>query len=55
VPYDGTLQWQSGDDVIEAGFDEILTGREAGRRYRTAISTELPDGLPRVLRAATRA
>ena len=52
VPYDGTLQWQSGDDVIETSFDEVLTTREAGRRYRTAISAELPDGLPRVLRAA---
>jgi superfamily II DNA or RNA helicase len=52
VPYDGTLQWQSGDDVIETSFSEILTTREAGRRYRTAISTELPNGLPRILRAA---
>jgi superfamily II DNA or RNA helicase len=52
VPYDGTLQWQSGDDVIETSFGEVLTNREAGRRYRTAISTELPDGLPRILRAA---
>jgi superfamily II DNA or RNA helicase len=52
VPYDGTLQWQSGDDVIETSFEEVLTTREAGRRYRTAISTELPDGLPRILRAA---
>ena len=52
VPYDGTLQWQSGDDVIETSFDEVLTTREAGRRYRTAISTELPDGLPRILRGA---
>jgi superfamily II DNA or RNA helicase len=52
VPYDGTLQWQSGDDVIETTFDEVLTTREAGRRYRTAISTDLPDGLPRILRAA---
>ena len=52
VPYDGTLQWQSGDDVIETSFGEVLTAREAGRRYRTAISTELPDGLPRILRAA---
>ena len=52
VPYDGTLQWQSGDDVIETTFSDVLTGREAGRRYRTAISTELPDGLPRILRAA---
>ena len=52
VPYDGTLQWQSGDDVIESSFDTELTTREAGRRYRTAISTELPDGLPRILRAA---
>jgi superfamily II DNA or RNA helicase len=52
VPYDGTLQWQSGEDVIETSFGEVLTAREAGRRYRTAISTELPDGLPRILRAA---
>jgi superfamily II DNA or RNA helicase len=52
IPYDGTLQWRSGDDVIEAGFDTILTSREASRRYRTAISTELPDGLPRILTAA---
>ncbi|HEV2813008.1 MAG TPA: DEAD/DEAH box helicase family protein [Solirubrobacteraceae bacterium] len=52
VPYDGTLQWRSGDDVIETSFGEVLTAREAGRRYRTAISTELPDGLPRILRAA---
>lgn len=52
VPYDGTLQWQSGDDVIETSFDEVLTTREAGRRYRTAISAELADGLPKILRAA---
>jgi superfamily II DNA or RNA helicase len=52
VPYDGTLQWRSGDDVLEAGFDTVLTGREASRRYRTSISTELPDGLPRILAAA---
>jgi superfamily II DNA or RNA helicase len=52
VPYDGTLQWQSGEDVIETTFADALTAREAGRRYRTAISTELPDGLPRILRAA---
>jgi superfamily II DNA or RNA helicase len=52
VPYDGTLQWQSGEDVIETSFGEALAAREAGRRYRTAISTELPDGLPRILRAA---
>jgi hypothetical protein len=30
----------------------VLPAREAGRRYRTAISTELPDGLPRILREA---
>jgi hypothetical protein len=35
--------------VIESSFEAVLTGREAGRRYRTAISTELPDGLPRIL------
>ncbi|MDX6702310.1 MAG: hypothetical protein QOF26_2536 [Baekduia sp.] len=52
IPYDGTLQWRSGDDVIEAGFDTILTSREASRRYRTAISAELTDGLPRILAAA---
>jgi len=52
VVYDGTLSWKSGDDVIEADFDTVLTGREASRRYRTAISTELPDGLPRILREA---
>ncbi|HEV2062312.1 MAG TPA: helicase-related protein, partial [Solirubrobacteraceae bacterium] len=52
VPYDGTLQWQSGDDMIETSFGEALTAREAGRRYRTAISTELPDGLPRILSGA---
>jgi superfamily II DNA or RNA helicase len=53
VPYDGTLSWQSGDDVIESSFaDASLAGREASRRYRTAISTELADGLPRILRAA---
>ena len=52
VTFDGTMSWQSGDDVIESSFDTVLTGREASRRYRTAISTELPDGLPRILRAA---
>ncbi len=53
VLYDGTLSWQSGDDVIESSFaDAALSGREASRRYRTAISTELADGLPRILRAA---
>jgi superfamily II DNA or RNA helicase len=52
IPFDGTLQWQSGDDVIEAGFNDVLTGREASRRYRTAISLELENGLPRILREA---
>jgi len=52
VPYDGTLQWQSGDDVIESSFDDVVASRERGRRFRTAISTELPDGLPRILRNA---
>ena len=52
IPYDGTLSWQSGDDVIEAGFDTVLSTREASRRYRTAISAELTDGLPRILAAA---
>ena len=52
LTFDGTLSWRSGDDVIEAGFDTVLSTREASRRYRTAISTELPDGLPRILREA---
>jgi len=52
VAYDGTLSWRSGDDVIESGFDTVLSTREASRRYRTAISTELPDGLQRILREA---
>ncbi len=53
VPYDGALSWQSGDDVIESSFaDAALSVREASRRYRTAISPELADGLPRILRAA---
>ena len=52
VTYDGTLSWRSGDETFEAGFDTVLTAREASRRYRTAISTELPDGLPRILREA---
>jgi superfamily II DNA or RNA helicase len=54
VTYDGTLSWRSGEDVIEAGFDTVLSTREASRRYRTAISTDLPDGLPRILREADR-
>jgi superfamily II DNA or RNA helicase len=52
VAYDGSLSWRSGDDVIESSFETVLTTREASRRYRTAISTELPDGLPRILREA---
>jgi superfamily II DNA or RNA helicase len=52
VAYDGTLSWRSGDDVIESSFETVLSAREAGRRYRTAISTELPDGLPRILSEA---
>jgi superfamily II DNA or RNA helicase len=52
VAYDGTLSWRSGDDVIESSFETILSSREASRRYRTAISTDLPDGLPRILREA---
>ena len=49
VAYDGTLSWRSGEDVIESSFETVLSGREASRRYRTAISTELPDGLRRIL------
>lgn len=52
IPFDGTLSWRSGDDVIEAGFHDELAGREASRRYRTAISVELENGLPRILREA---
>ncbi|MFL5845696.1 MAG: DEAD/DEAH box helicase [Solirubrobacteraceae bacterium] len=52
IPFDGTLSWQSGDDVIEAGFNDVLAGRESSRRYRTAISVELENGLPRILREA---
>ncbi len=52
VTFDGSLSWRSGDDVIESSFETVLTGREASRRYRTAISTDLPDGLPRILKEA---
>jgi superfamily II DNA or RNA helicase len=52
VAYDGTLSWRSGDDVIESSFETVLSTRESSRRYRTAISTELPDGLQRILREA---
>ncbi len=52
VTYDGALSWRSGDEEIESSFHAVLTAREAGRRYRTAISPELPDGLPRILREA---
>jgi superfamily II DNA or RNA helicase len=52
VTFDGSLSWRSGEDVIESSFETVLTGREASRRYRTAISTELPDGLPRILEEA---
>jgi superfamily II DNA or RNA helicase len=52
VTFDGTLSWRSGDDVIESTFETVLPAREASRRYRTAISTELPDGLPRILKEA---
>jgi superfamily II DNA or RNA helicase len=52
VTFDGSLSWRSGEDVIESSFETVLSAREAGRRYRTAISTELPDGLPRILREA---
>jgi superfamily II DNA or RNA helicase len=52
VAYDGTLSWRSGEDVIESSFEAVLSKREASRRYRTAISTDLPDGLPRILREA---
>ncbi len=49
IPFDGTLKWMSGDSVVEGSFADALTGSEAARRYRTAISTELADGLPKIL------
>jgi superfamily II DNA or RNA helicase len=52
VTFDGTLSWRSGEDVIESSFETVLSAREASRRYRTAISTELPDGLARILSEA---
>jgi superfamily II DNA or RNA helicase len=52
IPYDGVLQWRSGEEVVGASFADALVGREASRRYRTAISVELADGLPRILAAA---
>lgn len=52
VTFDGSLSWRSGDDVIESSFETVLSAREAGRRYRTALSTKLPDGLPRILKEA---
>jgi superfamily II DNA or RNA helicase len=52
VPYDGALQWRSGEDLVDSSFADALTGRDASRRYRTAISVELADGLPRILAAA---
>src|SRR3954463_7895494 len=38
VPYDGVLQWESDGQVHESSFDDIVSSRERGRRYRTAIS-----------------
>ena len=52
VTFDGTLSWRSGEDVIESSFETVLDARQASRRYRTALSTELPDGLGRILREA---
>ena len=52
IPYDGVLQWQSGDEVYEASFADDIAAREAARRYRTAISAKLANGLPRILAAA---
>ncbi|GAC1485086.1 MAG: DEAD/DEAH box helicase [Solirubrobacteraceae bacterium] len=49
ITYDGTLSWRSGEDTIESSFEQVRSGREASRRYRTAISTELPDGLARII------
>ncbi len=52
VTFDGTLSWRSGEDVVESSFETVLSAREASRRYRTAISTDLPEGLPRILQEA---
>lgn len=60
IPYDGVLQWRAGDplqgaggeDVVEASFADALAGADAARRYRTAISVDLSDGLPRILASA---
>ncbi len=52
VPFDGTLVWESGGETIESSFGEEIGTRERSRRYRTAISTEFADGLPRILRRA---
>jgi superfamily II DNA or RNA helicase len=52
VTFDGTLSWRSGEDVVESSFETVLSAREASRRYRTAISTDLPQGLPRILKEA---
>lgn len=52
VPYDGVLQWRSGDELVEASFADEVAGRERSRRYRTAISARLADGLPRILASA---
>ena len=52
VTFDGTLSWRSGDDVVESSFETVLSAREAARRYRTAISAELPEGLARIVREA---
>jgi superfamily II DNA or RNA helicase len=53
VPYDGVLQWRgAGEHVVEGSFADALAGADAARRYRTAISVDLPDGLPRILASA---
>ena len=53
IPYDGVLQWRSrATTSIEASFADALDRPRGSRRYRTAISVELADGLPRILAAA---
>lgn len=49
VPFDGDLAWRSNGIERQATFADELARGEHGRRYRTAISTELEDGLPRIL------
>jgi AcrR family transcriptional regulator len=48
VPYDGVLLWRTARSSSSPPWPKRSAAREAGRRYRTAISLELADGLPRI-------